>query len=236
MSTRLGILRFVGYALFAAAIALLVYEAGLRNPDGLQLASKYAGPAGATLTTTEHSLVETLQNLLLAFCALAFAWVALRDRLRRPLAILFMVSFMLCLLRELDFFLDYNVADNFWQVLAGLIGAPAGVYLTRHRHRLIAGWQRSWPSAGLAMLMAGFILLIPFTQILVREELWQLTLGDLYTRTAMLAFEELAELGAYIVIAIGTMEFLYAWSRLPQTREMDRPRRPVRRRKPNRPD
>ena len=86
------------------------------------------------------------------------------------------------------------------------------------------------------MLMAGFILLIPFTQILVREELWQLTLGDQYARAAMLAFEELAELGAYLVITIGTLEFLYAWSRLPQTREMDRPRRPRRRRKPDRSD
>ena len=32
-------------------------------------------------------------------------------------------------------------------------------------------------------------------------------------------------LGLAALILVGTLEFLYAWSRLPQTREMDRPRR-----------
>ncbi len=230
MNTRLGILRYVGYTLIVAAVVWLVYSDGVRDPQGLGLAIQVDSGAATRLTTTEYSLVEQLQNLLLAGCVLLFAWVALRDRLRRPMAVMFMVLFILALVHELDFFFDRLVADNVWQALSGLIVAPAAVYLLRHRARLIAGWQRSWPSAGLAMVMAGLIVLVPFTQLLARPPLWAATMGEHDQRAAMLAFEEMSELGGYLLIAIGSLEFLYAWSRLPKTREMDRPRR--RRRQP----
>ena len=68
-----------------------------------------------------------------------------------------------------------------------------------------------------------------FTQLLSRQSVWVPTLGDEYVRAALLAFEELSELGAYLVIAIGSVEFLYTWSRLPETRSMDRPSRSRRR-------
>ena len=71
-------------------------------------------------------------------------------------------------------------------------------------------------------------MLLIFTQILAKESVWQPTLGAGYLRAAVLAFEELSELGAYLIIAIGSCEFLYTWSRLPETRTMDNPR--VRRR------
>jgi len=226
MSTRQGILRFLGYAIFIGLITGLVMWRAETSPDGLGLQRPVPG---SRITTTEFTLLELIQHLLLLICLLVFLWIALRDRLRRPLAIAFAGLFAVCLVRELDFFFDRYLLDNLWPVIAALTTVVTGVYLFRHRSRLEAGWQRSWPSAGLAMVIAGLILLVVYTQLLSRQSVWLPTLGDDYVRASLLGFEELSELGAYLVIAIGSIEFLYTWSRLPETRSMDRPSRKRRR-------
>ena len=228
MNTRQGILRFLLYAIGVTLVTGLVVWSAENTPDGLALARPVPG---SSLTTTEFSLLELLQHLLLLFCALIFGWIAFRDRLRRPLALGFASIFVICLIRELDFFLDRYLIDNLWPAIAALLTVVSGVYLFRHWRRVEAGWHRSWPSAGLAIVIAGLILLVIFTQLLSRQTVWEATLGEDYVRAAVLAFEELSELGAYLVIALGSLEFLYTWSRLPETRRLDRPRR-IRRRSP----
>lgn len=211
MSTRAGIFRFLAYAVLVGAVSLLTVRLAVMVPaDG---------------SVTANELVAEVQLALLVICAGIFGWVALRDRLRRPLALAFVALFGFGLIRELQDLLDRMVTDNFWQASAALLLTVASVYLYRHSARLVAGWQRSWPSAGLAILLAGLMLLILFVQVLAAPELWKTILGAAYTRSAVRLFAELASLGAYLVILVGSLEFMYAWSRLPQTREMDRPRR-----------
>ena len=218
MSTRAGLLRYLTYILLAGAVAGAVVAIGVRVPGGLQVAT-------ASGTGLAGSWIESIQYLLLVACVTVFGWVALRDRLRRPLAIVLVTFLLLALVRELHAVLDQLVAENFWQVLAALLTVVAGVYEYRHHQRLAAGWERSQPSAGLAIMLAGFILLVPFAQILSQPDLWEASLRPGDSRAAARTFEELAELGAYLLLLIGSLEFLYAWSRLPQTREMERPRR-----------
>lgn len=214
-----GLLRYVSYVLFVAGILYGLLVLGSNLPGGLYLS--IVADAESQLTTSEYSLVEMLQNILITFCGLVFVWIAMRDRLRRPLAVAFASLFTVFLVRELDFFLDRHVADNFWQALVVLIMAISGVYVYRHRKRLQTGWYRSWPSAGMALMIAGFIILIPFTQLAANEGMWRAILGDSYLRAAKLASEEFMELGGYLLIVIGTLEFLYAWSRLPETRTIE---------------
>ncbi len=228
VTTLQGIGRFLLYALLVALVAGLVVWSAEHSADGLGLVKQV--PGSQSRSTTEFSLVENIQHLLLLVCSVIFFWISLRDRLRRPLAIALASLFLIGLVREIDFFLDHYAVDNLWQVLAALLTVISGVYLYRHRRRLEAGWQRSWPSAGLAMIIAGVILLAIFAQLLARQTVWLPTLGDGYLRVAVLAFEELMELGAYLVITIGSIEFLYTWSRLPETRAVGRsPRRWTRR-------
>jgi len=227
MSALAGLVRYLGLALLVACVAAVVLFVAVELPGGLQLSVPVA--PSSDLTTSEFSLIENLQNLLLLFCAAIFAWVASRDRLRRPMAVGFSAMFLLFLIRELDYFLDVYVVDNLWQVLAAIVAAVAGVYVFRHRRRVELGWRRSWPSAGLGMLFGGLFLLLIFAQIVATDALWRAMLGDGYLREAKLAAEELMELGAYLVITVGSLEFLHGWSRLPKTRTMDRPRRRRRR-------
>jgi hypothetical protein len=209
------LLRYLGYTLGVFVTMTLIIAVALRMPAGLGFARFLEG---VSAPTSELSPVEMLQNLLLLFCACSFAWVAWRDRLRRPMANSLVLLMLACLIRELDFFLDFYVADNVWQVLCGLLLAILVVYGVRNRVRFVQGWRRSWPSAGLAMIMGGFILLVPFAQLVGHQALWQGILGEDYIRVVKVAVEEFIELGGYALIAIGTIEFLYAWSRLPHPR------------------
>jgi hypothetical protein len=211
VNTRAGILRFFAYALLVAGVSGLTMIAAVR------LAGAGAMAAG--------DVVIAVRLALLALCVGIFGWIGLRDRLRRPLALAFVALFGFDLVRELQDSLDRLVMDNFWRVSAALLIAVTGVYLYRHSQRLVAGWQRSWPSAGLAILLAGLMLFGVFAQILPLPAFWQASLGDDYSRNAVRGFQELASLGACLIVLVGSLEFLYAWSRLPHTREMDRPRR-----------
>ena len=133
------------------------------------------------------------------------------------------------LIRELDYFLDFFLMDNLWQVLCALLLSVAGVYYARNHYRFAQGWRRSWPSAGLALVIGGLILLLPFAQLVGHEAMWKAIMGEQYLRVVKVASEEFIELGAYAIITMGTIEFLYTWSRLPRTRNISAP--PTRRRK-----
>jgi len=209
-------LRFLAYALVTFVIIVLMLSLADRIPGGLDFERIVEGvPA----PTSEFSPVEQLQNILLIVAAGCFAWVAWRDRLRRPMAASLATVMLACLIRELDFFLDFYVVDNLWQVLCVMLVSAAVVHAMRHRERFNQGWKRSWPSAGLALILGGFILLIAFAQLVGHGPLWKAILAENYIRVVKVAAEEFVELGAYILIMIGTVEFLWAWSRLPRKRK-----------------
>lgn len=214
--------RYLGYALAVLAGSFGLLALAYFEPEWMRFDRITASSA---MATSETSPIEILQNVLLVICAGMFGWVAYRDRLRRPMALAFVGMFAVFLVRELDFFLDFYWADNLWQVICALILSVVGVYLGRNRDRLVQGWRRSWPSAGLALIFGGLILLLPYAQLMGHEPFWESIMGDDYVRGAKIITEELIELGAYTLITIGSGEFLYAWSRLPRTRKLHERRR-----------
>ena len=214
--------RYLCYALAVLVVTLGLLALAYTLPDSLQFDRRVEH---LSVVTSEFSPVEILQNLLLIGCAGVFIWIAARDRLRRPMAVAFAATFIFSLVRELDFFLDFYVIDNLWQVLDALILSVAVVYVGRNWDRFVQGWRRSWPSAGLALIIGGFILLIPYAQLVGHEPLWRELMGDDFQRIVKVITEEFIELGAYGIMAIGSAEFLYAWSRLPRTRTLHNQRR-----------
>ena len=228
---RKAFLRYLIYGLLVAATAYGVMLVSYIVPGGLSLDIDVQRAA-----TSEFSAIEQLQHACLLICIVLFIWIASRDRFRRPMAIAWAALFALFLIRELDYVFDTYVIDNFWQVLCAVLLAISGVYLVRNRNRFLNGWRRSWPSAGLGMVFGGLLMLVPLTQIVVSNQLWSVVMDEHYVRAAKIAAEELMELGAYLVMLIGSIEFLYSWSRLPQTKLIGalskrRPRRKARNKK-----
>ena len=137
---------------------------------------------------------------------------------QRPVAFLFGGMALAFIIRELDYFLDKYVADNFWQTLMGIVAALVIAYTVRHRRRLRIAWLRLWPSPGLTLLFAGAIVIFAFVRLVGHEPLWMAILGDHYQRVAKLAIEEFIELIGYFLWLIGTIEYTFQASAI-ATRE-----------------
>jgi hypothetical protein len=203
----MALTRYVLYFLGIALITWLLTQLEILSPGGLML-QVYTYP-GDDLGTSEFSPVEIIQPGILLICGLLYAWVALNCPTQRPIAFLFGGMALVFMIRELDFFLDRYVADNFWQMLIAVVSALVIAYTYRHRRRFRIAWLRMWPSPGLTLLFAGATIMFAFSLLVGHEPLWQAILGENYHRIVKLAVEEFIELSAYFLWIIGTIEYTY---------------------------
>ena len=72
------------------------------------------------------------------------------------------IAFMI---RELDYFMDRFIADNFWQVCIAVLAAMVIAYTYRNRRRLQIALGRIWPSPGLTFLFCGAVILFAFVRL-----------------------------------------------------------------------
>lgn len=198
----------VRYLVYTLAIALCVgyfVQVEIAEPGALKLLTF---PDGFDeLGTSEYSPLEYIQPIMLIIMAGLYAWVALDCPAQRPIAFLFGGIAAAGAIRELDFFLDRAVTDNFWQVPVGIIAALLIVYTGRHRRRFRIAWLRLWPSTGLTLLFAGAIVQFLFAQMIGHEPLWQAISGDGYQRIVKVAVEEFIELIGYWLWLLGSIEY-----------------------------
>ena len=197
------ILYFLGIALFTWLLTRMEISA----PGSLM----FYVTEGTTEThgTSEFSPVEIIQPFLLLICGLLFTWVARDCPSQRPIAFAFGGFALIAIIRELDYFFDTYIADNFWQVLAAVIAALVIVYTYRQRRRFRIAWLRLWPSPGLTLLFAGASVHFVFAQFVGHEPFWAAVMGDNYQRIVKLAVEEMIELIGYYFWLIGTIEYTF---------------------------
>lgn len=203
----MAIARYVGYLFGTALLTWLLTYIEISSPGSLKL--HVIGAAGDTLGTSEYSPIEILQNGILVVCGLLYAWIARHYPSQRPIAFTFGGLALAFTVRELDYFLDRYIADNFWQVVIAIIAALLITYVFRNRRRFGIAWLRLWPSPGLTLLFAGALVHFSFALLVGHEPLWMAILGDDYKRIAKLAVEEFIELSAYYLWLIGTVEYVF---------------------------
>ncbi len=203
----MALFRYVFYFLGIALFTWLLVMLEITSPGSLKL-HVFTGP-GDTLGTSEYSPIEFIQLGILVICGLLYAWVAKYCISQRPIAFLFGGMALAIIISESDYFLDRFVADNFWQLLMGIVAALVIVYTYRHRRRFRIAWLRMWPSPGLTLLFAGAVINFAFVRLVGHEVLWMAILGDDYQRIVTLAVEEFIELLGYYLWLIGTIEYTY---------------------------
>mgnify|MGYP001813714428 FL=1 len=199
--------RYVLYFFGIALLTAMLVQLEVANPGSLRLQEFVAG--NDTYGTSEFSMVEIIQLMLLLTCGLLMGWVARSSHTQRPLAILFGGLALVFMIRELHYFFDQYIIDNLWQVLAGISGALLIAYSFRHLKRLNIALARIWPSPGLTLIFAGAVILFAYSTLVGHEPLWQAMLGDAYARIIKLAVEEFIELIGYLLWLIGTIEYVY---------------------------
>jgi hypothetical protein len=201
------LIRYITYFVAVAVVTYLLTLLEIASPGALRLQT-FSGP-GDVLGTSEYSPIETIQSLILIACGSLLAWTARHCPPQRPIAIMFGGLALIFLLRELDYFLDTYIADNFWQVMTGVVLALIIVYCYRNWRRLRIAWFRVWPSPGLTLFFAGAIVVFACTTFLGHEPFWQAVLGEQYQRLVKLTVEELIEYTGYTLWMIGTIEYTY---------------------------
>ncbi len=197
--------RYLAYFVAVAFITWALTQMEIWSPGSLKMHIFLSD--SDVYGTSEFSPVEIIQAIILGACGLIMAWVAKYCPSQRPIAFGFGGMALAFLIRELDFFLDRYVIDNFWQVLIVIVGALLIAYTYRHRRRLNVGLARIWPSPGLTLLFAGAVVLFAFVRLVGHEPLWMSILGDAYQRVIKLAVEEFIELIGYFLWMIGTIEY-----------------------------
>ncbi len=198
-------LRYLVYFIAIAFVTWALTALELASPGSLRL-HVLVNPTDV-YGTSEFSPVEIIQAIVLLACGGLMAWVAWCCPTQRPLAIPFGGLALAFLIRELDYFLDRYVADNFWQVVIAIVGALVIAYTYRHRRRLRIALARLWPSPGLTLMFAGAVILFAFVRLVGHEPLWMSILGDDYRRVIKLAIEEFIELVGYFLWMVGTIEY-----------------------------
>jgi hypothetical protein len=203
----MALVRYISYFLGITLVTWLLTQIEIASPGGLKL--QVFTHSGDTLGTSEYSPVEIIQPAILVICGLLYARVARHYPSQRPIAFGFGGLALAFMIRELDFFLDRYVADNFWQVMVALVLALIITYTYRHRRRFRIAWLRLWPSPGLTLLFAGATIQFAFVRLVGHEPLWMALLGDDYLRIIKLAVEEFIELMGYFLWLIGTIEYVF---------------------------
>lgn len=203
----MALVRYILYFFGIALITGLLTRMEIASPGSLNLA--VYGETGGTLTTSEYSPLEIMQTGILVICGLIFLWVARHYPSQRPLACTFGGLALAFFVRELDYFLDRWVADNFWQAVIAIVFALMITYVFRQRRRFQIAWLRLWPSPGLTLLFAGACVHFAFALLVGHEPLWKTILGADYQRVVKLALEEFIELMGYFLWLIGTIEYMF---------------------------
>ncbi|MBT8095509.1 MAG: hypothetical protein HKN35_08990 [Woeseia sp.] len=199
------VIRYLLYFVGVAFLTWLLTLIEISSPGSLKL--QVFTHADDVLGTSEYSPVETVQLGFLAICGMLYGWVAQYSPQQRPVALTFAGVAAMFFIRELDFFLDRYIIDNFWQVLVAVIAAVLIVYTWRHQKRLRLAWTRIWPSPGLTLLFAGFLVHFAFLPFVGHEPLWEAMLGDDYRRIIKITVEEFIELAGYFLWLVGTIEY-----------------------------
>lgn len=200
-------LRYLGYFLGVAVTTAVLTQLETHYPGSLRLEVVPESTNGDG--TSEFSVVEILQCVILLLSGLLMARIAQVSRSFRTLAIGIGGVSLLFLIRELHYLFDRYLFDHFWQAPFAIASALLVVYLYRHHKRLEIGFARAWPSPGLVLLFSGLTVLLGVSLFVGYEPLWQSILSDNYVRVAELSVEEFIELAAYYLWLIGNIELAH---------------------------
>ncbi|MGY0561066.1 hypothetical protein ACW7G2_10165 [Luteimonas sp. A277] len=155
----------------------------------------------------EHSLVESIQLLLLAVTAAAFLTLARGNPGERRFAVLAAGFFICMAIRETDAAWDL-VFDGLWQILVAAVALAAVAYAAADWRAALRAMARFVSSrSGVLMILALGILLV-HSRLLGMSLIWEGLLDEQYLRVFKNAVEETTELLAYVLISTSGIAYL----------------------------
>ena len=165
-------------------------------------------PFNREILFTEYSYTQLGQSVALLAGIVASA-LLLRRRVLSQLGLLIVALLTCALVRESDSFLD-SVADGLWQMIVLLILVAVTLQMMAQKRALQTqvAWLGSHFSFGL--MLAGFAIIMGFSRVFGRGEMWRQIMGESYSKTIKYFAEESVELMGYAILMIGVIEFSLA--------------------------
>lgn len=202
------ILRFFLYALSMLGIILIIKQ---DFADGLVL---------------ESSSIEISQETLLAICILLLLYVGKTNEKFKIFNLALAGVLAVHFVREFDFWLNYNLFDNSWQVFA-LVFVIAIFYLIfKNFNRFVTELYQVSKTYSFGIFLVGFIILHVFSRLFGSKKIWNVILEpgylgyidteegekvisfDDYVYPVKAGVQESVELLAYVLISIGVVEMI----------------------------
>ena len=189
------LLRFVSYS-----IALLVV-AKIIEIDILDQSVKEGG------------FVERSQELLVFTSAIIAAAIGLKHPRIRTLSYVFSTTAVIALIREMDAFLENNLFDKAWQVLALVVILPTLWFVCKNFNKPMDQFYGIFNTFSFGLMFSGTIIVHVFARLFGRDSVWiAMMTEEKYVRTVKDVAEEGIELLGYAIALMGVIELALLFS------------------------
>lgn len=168
-------------------------------------------PFDRDILFTEYSFSQLGQSLALLAGILAAGLLLYRSVLPQ-LGFLVAALLTCALVRESDSFLDY-VVDGLWQAIVAAILIAVAIQLRSQRKAIQDQVALLGNHFSFGLMLAGFSIVMGFSRVFGRGDMWQAIMGENYNKTIKYFAEESVELMGYVILIIGVIEFSIAASR-----------------------
>jgi hypothetical protein len=159
---------------------------------------------------SEDSPLEWAQFGLMVIACCVFIRGALKHLPFREICLVLASLPALAAIREQDAAFDRMIPALGWQLPFFLLLAVTSLYAIRHRTRLSPQCHALVNHRSFALMWAGFMVAIPFGQMIGHGQLMINTFGEDYQRTMKRMIEESAETIGYLMIFAASFDWTFS--------------------------
>lgn len=163
--------------------------------------------------SSESTLIENSQNLLLGLMVSLSAWSAYHQKSFRIFFTAFGTLALVMLIREQNNWFKDEWFRGAWQLVVAIILIPTGSWLLRHRRPFWAQLQEIRLYSASSIATVGLLILMTFSRLLGQKEIWVGIMGEHYMRSVKMIVEESLELLGYSLIFAGLLSLILTINR-----------------------
>ena len=120
---------------------------------------------------------------------------------------------MIALIREMDAFLENNLFDKAWQVLALVVILPTLWFVCKNFNKLMDQFYGIFNTFSFGLMFSGTIIVHVFARLFGRDSVWiAMMTEEKYVRTVKDVAEEGIELLGYAIALMGVIELALLFS------------------------
>lgn len=161
----------------------------------------------------EGGFVERSQELLLFALATLAAVIGFKHPQIRTFSYVFSATAVVALIREMDAFLENNLFDKAWQVLALVVILPTLWFVYKNLSKFIDQLYGVFSTFSFGLMFSGTIIIHVFARLFGRKSVWtSLMTEEKYIRAVKDTAEEGVELLGYAIVLMGVIELALLFS------------------------